>query len=381
MSRAGQRAHHNQLLRRVAWEPGLRPNGGPIEAIVVPAARRAHRLRTVAELAADCGAVLVVLASHDCDLDKAAAEVARIPGCRALLAAIPDDGAGRLTPATSAERFRALSAGRSSNLSLKRNLGLLLARHLGWQKIMFVDDDIIRLTPHLVARVAHHLDGNRYAGLRTVSFPDNSVVCHAIRAIGRPQGIFVSGAALGVNVGADLLDVFPDAYNEDWFALAGEARRNGVADVGEVRQLEFDPFDDPQRAAFEEFGDLVAEGLYGLFNDGFDASRATADYWEGFIEERAELIMDIRRQHGAREHVQAVKSLNEALYQLDRIRPADCVAFLRAWAEDQTAFAARAQDARENRCDYPEAFTELGITRWREASFGHAPLSLAGARR
>ncbi|MEU4561817.1 hypothetical protein AB0F72_25825 [Actinoplanes sp. NPDC023936] len=381
MSRAGQRAHHNQLLRRVAWDPALRPTGGPVDAIVVPAARRAHRLRTVARLAAACDTTLVVLASHGCDLDEAAAEVARIPGCRALLAGIPDDGPGLLTPATSAERFRVLSAGRSSNLSLKRNLGLLLARHLGWQKIMFVDDDIIRLTPHHVARVAHHLGANRYAGLRTVSFPDNSVVCHAIRELGRPQGIFVSGAALGVRVAADELDVFPDVYNEDWFALAGEARRNGVADAGEVRQLEFDPFEDPQRAAVEEFGDLVAEGLYALFNDGSDVSRATGGYWERFIEERAGLIQDLRRQHAAREHVQAVKSLNEALFQLDRIRPADCVAFLRAWEEDQSAFAVRSLAARDKRCDHPEAFAELGITRWRQASFGHAPLSLAGARR
>lgn len=372
--RADQRLHHDRLLRRLDWRPA--PAGRPIDAIVVPASRRAHHLRGVVDLAAHCGTTLVVLASHRCEVREAAELVASTPGSgRAVLAEVPADGDPEL--ATSDERFRILSDHRTSNLSLKRNLGLLLARHLGWQKIMFLDDDILRLTHDQVARVAHHLDTNRYAGLKTLNFPDNSVVCHANRAVGRPQGIFVSGAALGVRTAADVeeLDVFPDVYNEDWFALAGEAGTTGVAHVGDVAQLEFNPFEDPRRAAYEEFGDLLAEGLYALLNDGLGLPRATDDYWSRFIDERFRLIEGIRQRFEREEThrgVQASKSLQEALIRLDRIRPADCTAFLAAWQHDRRRFARLSRLACGRGRTYQDAFAALGIARWQEARFGIA---------
>ncbi len=385
MRTSAQRTDHDRLLRRVEWRPDETPAGGPIEAIIVPASRRAHHLRGVVELAADHRAVLVVLASQRCDLGETAELVARTPGARAVLAEVRTAGAGGLRGlATSSERFRMLSGDRISDLSLKRNTGLLLALHRGWRKVMFLDDDIIRLTPDHLARIAHHLDTNRYAGLRSTAFPDNSVVCHANRAIGRPQGIFVSGAALGVHTADDgsELQIFPDIYNEDWFALAGEAGRTGVAHAGDVGQLEYNPFEDPSRAAREEFGDLLAEGLYALFNDGDGLSRATEAYWQRFIRDRRGLILGIMRElekDETSERRQAVKSLFEALIRLDGITPADCTAFLRAWREDQRRFTRLAERARAGRCDYPEAFAALGVTRWREVSFGYAPALVTSA--
>ncbi len=236
--RAAQRADHGQLLRRLEWRPSAVPAGRPLDAVIVPASRRAHHLRSVAELAAAYGTILVVLASQDCDTAEVAEVVARVGG-RALIAEIPAASDKELwNLATSAERFRRLSAHRWSDLSLKRNIGLLLARQLGWQKIIFLDDDLTVLSSDQLNRVAHHLDANRYAGLKTLDFPDNSVICHAARMVGRPQGIFVSGAALGVRISDDAeADIFPDIYNEDWFALAFEAHENGVAYVGNVGQL------------------------------------------------------------------------------------------------------------------------------------------------
>jgi hypothetical protein len=375
----GQRSDHDGLLRHLELRPGAAPAGRPIDAIIVPASRRAHHLLSVVDLAASYGTTLVVLASHRCRIEEAAELVARTPGSgRAVLAEIPD-GSELLecSPATSGEDLRPLNGYRSSNLSLKRNLGLLLARQLGWQKIMFMDDDIFRIGPADIARVAHHLDTNRYAGLKTVFYPDNSVVCHANREYGASQGIFVSGAALGVRTAEDVarLDVFPDVYNEDWFALADEAGRKGVAHVGDVDQIEFNPFDDPKRAVQQEFGDLLAEGLYALFNDGLGRRRATRSYWEHFIGERRRLIERLRKwfeEDDAPWRQQGSKCLQEALFQLDDIRPEDCIAFLDAWQEDQHRFVRLSSPPPTLRSGYREAFADLGITRWQEARFGIA---------
>ena len=389
-----QRTHHDGLLRKLDWRPTTQPSSGPVDAIIVPASRRAQHLGGLVDLAARCGATLVVFASHQCDIDEAAALVASTPGSgRAVLAEIPSAEFAKVqTPsgevldlaqmATSQDQFRALNGNRSSNLSFKRNLGLLLARFRGWQKIMFLDDDLIGVTQEHVARIGHHLATNRFAGLKTLQFPDNSVVCHANRLVGRPQGIFVSGAGLGVNT-SDAIDlqIFPDVYNEDWFAFAAEAATAGVAHVGDVKQLSFNPFEDPQRAAFEEFGDLMAEGLYALFNDdGWTPHRATESYWTDFIDVRQRFVTRLREElvnNETHERAQAMRSMQEALVRLEDIKPVHCVEFLAAWQDDRRTFAHASRRAGHRPCGYDDAFTALGIRRWQEAFFGVARIPAA----
>jgi hypothetical protein len=91
-------------------------------------------------------------------------------------------------------------------------------------------------------------------------------------------GHFVTGGALGVRC-TDRFEFFPDIYNEDWFFLVPHATVGGVALIGEARQRAFDPFADPHRATFEEFGDLPAEGLFAAFSDQKTLSSPPRDYW------------------------------------------------------------------------------------------------------
>jgi hypothetical protein len=371
---AKQRSNHDRLLRKLPWRPVSKLSGRPLDAIVVPAARRAHHLRGLVDLAARYGTTLVVLASHDCDIDEVAALMAGGPGSgRAVLVRVPLVHEGDLLRLETSDRsFRALNGGRQTNLSLKRNIGLLLARLQGWSKVMFVDDDITGLTEARLARVAHHLDNHRFAGCKTLSFPDNSVVCHANRLIGQPQGIFVSGAALGVNT-ARPLEVFPDVYNEDWFAFAEEAANSGVPHVGDTRQLPYDPFADPQRAVHEEFGDLIAEGLYAMFSNHLPLRHANVAYWNRFIDERRKLIGQIRwmldDMNETHEVVQAVKSLQGAESQLDIVAAVECQEFVDAWQCDRRRFAHKARRLPVVG-DYAEAFEVLGLPDWQEARFG-----------
>jgi hypothetical protein len=65
------------------------------------------------------------------------------PGARALVIEIPEQWSHPNFPSqTSSRVFRAANANRQSDLSAKRNIGLLLARLHGWNKIIFLDDDI-----------------------------------------------------------------------------------------------------------------------------------------------------------------------------------------------------------------------------------------------
>jgi hypothetical protein len=370
---AGQRSSHATLIRDFSARPPRSGRVRPLEAIVVPAARKADKLKTVAELAASAGVLLMVLASRDCSMVEASALVASIPGCRALIVEIPTGFRNDLLNfQTSDPSFADLKAGRNSDLSLKRNLGLLLARLMRWEKIMFLDDDIFGVTLTDLAKIASQLDSHQVTGLISRSFPDNSVVCHAYRLSGRDQDNFVTGAALGVNCGEKPLDFFPDVYNEDWLFFATHAAHGQVISVGEARQQPYKPFADPTRAAMEEFGDLIAEGLYALFNDGQSLDAATEAYWDDFIEARKKLIEHLADDLyliPTHEAVQAYESMLHARKQLGSIKAEECVRFITAWRYDRGAFAKTAKDIPQVG-NFAAACEYLGLAKWREAEFG-----------
>jgi hypothetical protein len=321
-----------------------------LDAIVVPASRPS--LQRVINLSVELSVPLVVLCSKQAKAERVADRVDATFGARALVVDVPGDYDLWAAPRrTSAPRFLEASAGRLSDLSVKRNLGLLLARMRGWRKILFLDDDIYRLRAQDIARLADQLDRHPVAAMASRVFPDNSVVCHARRAAGLGQDIFVSGAVLGVNTQHDALSFFPDIYNEDWFFFARHAAERSLPKVGEVRQDEYEPFADPMRAAREEFGDLLAEGLYALFEStpgldfGEQLSAATRQrYWELFIEDRMAMITSTKdtltRVHAPLGStadlrvLQAEDSLRHARKQLRTITPELCAEFIECWRED-----------------------------------------------
>ncbi|GAB6900612.1 hypothetical protein [Kineosporia succinea] len=346
-----QQPSHAVLLGG-ARDPGRRPETATLDAIVVPAARGAASLRSALDLSARLGVQLVALCSRRTRAFEVAELASRTPGARVLAIDVPAHYTHAILPGrTAASPFTEASVGRTSDLSLKRNLGLLLARLHGWGKILFLDDDIATprgagpgLDAATVQRLGRELDSRQVAGLVCRSFPDNSVVCHARRLAGLPQDNFVTGGALGVNCSDQPLPFFPDIYNEDWFFFSRHAASRELSQVGEARQTPYDPYENPLRARQEEFGDLLAEGLYALFDRQptempFDERLrgATAGYWEHFIAaRRADLTRTavLLRRRPDRPARRAVRSLRAATDQLDRIGPQLCADFLTAWQAD-----------------------------------------------
>jgi hypothetical protein len=233
-------------------------------------------------------------------------------------------------------------------LSGKRNLGLLLARLHGWNKIAFVDDDIKVSRPDHIARLAGQLDEHQVVGMVVREFPDNSVVCHARRLARFSQDVFVTGAVLGIHCSGFPLSFFPDIYNEDWFFFAEKAANRRLPSAGTAVQTKYDPFETPDRASREEFGDLLAEGLYALIgsnpalslNEQLEA--ATAAYWSEFIDARRRMLtetMDVLAEVLDRDPANhrapcALASLAAAESQLEVISRELCVGFLQAWQDD-----------------------------------------------
>jgi hypothetical protein len=176
-----------------------------------------------------------------------------------------------------------------ADIARKRNIGLLLGRLCGWRTAMFLDDDIRSLTAGAVSRAAALTARFQAAGFEISHYPDNSVVCHAHRLTGGRQGTFPGGSALLIDLaGCDTL--FPPIYNEDWLFLFDALQRRSVTVAGQLSQLEYQPFARSARAASEEFGDVIAEGLYQLLHEGGNVTDASSPYWGDVLARRGQFI-------------------------------------------------------------------------------------------
>ena len=339
-----QHATHEQLIGHAKHDPAAADDCPALDAIVVPASRPAHNLDHAITLARAAKSHLVILCSHA----TRPAEVYKLLNERSFSAAtvieIPAGYSHEFfefeTGNWMREKLPPVCAVRDSDLSVKRNVGLVLARMLGWRRIFFMDDDIRDLDGAMLRSTVSLLagDGRYYsAGISADEFPDNSVVCHARRAIGEFQGVFVSGSALAVDCTVPF-SFFPDIYNEDWLFFYGDAVNGRLGHSGHfATQLRYEPFADPQRAAGQEFGDVIAEGLYALLEDGLGAEQATVERWEEFLTDRKRILEEILdRSDRAPGDIQPDMrmAVRAALRCLKQIRPGMCADYVQRWQRD-----------------------------------------------
>ncbi len=336
---------HTELIES-SRPPALSADTG-LDAIIVPATRPAENLQTAARLATETGARLIVLCSFRTHADDVRALLAERELPDLAVVEMPQECEGWILSGFETThwvhhgRGKSVCGARVSDLSMKRNTGLLLARMLGWERIFFMDDDIravsadtVLSTVSLLGAVGH---GYRTAGMSVERYPDNSVVCHARREVGDRQGVFVSGSVLAVDCRVPF-DFFPDLYNEDWLFFYRDAAEERLATSGSLaEQLPYDPFADPQRAAGQEFGDVIAEGLYALLHSDLGVEAAGEEYWKRFLAHRNRVLDDVtRRLPNLRPESRGgiSKALGAAQQVLWEITPNMCVDYVAAWQRD-----------------------------------------------
>ena len=183
------------------------------------------------------------------------------------------------------------------------------------------------------------------------------------------------------------LSFFPDIYNEDWFFFAREAASRELRQVGQATQLEYHPFASPERARGEEFGDLLAEGLFALMGQADPTVRfreqlsaADGSYWSRFIDARHDVITETRTLLSSALETNgdngrgsaALDSLEAAQNQLDHaITADDCVNFVDAWQDDLEDWQLFSSGV-NNVGSTHDAMDFLQLNTWTRAEFGAA---------
>ncbi len=307
-----------------------------LDAIVVPTIRP-RSLGTAIALAGDIDCALVVLSTTPEQAAQATQECA-ILGGNVLVTYMPPGDDKMPVLLTSEHPENDIEPSCHVDIARKRNAGLLLARLCDWRTVMFLDDDIREVRGNVASGAAALTARFQAVGFKIGHYPDNSVVCHAHRLAGGAQDVFPGGGALLVDV-ARTDTLFPPIYNEDWLFLFDAAQRRSVTVAGTLSQVEYQPFARPRRAASEEFGDVIAEGLYRLLHEGGDVTHATHAYWRSTLQRRFRLIDHIAdrlllRQEGAQLTEYALMSLAAARKRLAGITELACLSFVRAWRTD-----------------------------------------------
>lgn len=350
--------HLREGIRQHGTHHGLVGQAGPqdvtlaeqaLDAIIVPAARPALNLDHAITLARAAGCFLLILCSHHVRPAEVEQLLAERSFTRAVVIDLPEGYSHEWV------HFRALQSIKDdlpeacasfvTDLSVKRNVGLVLARMMRWRRIFFLDDDIRDISYPDLRDTINMLGAYPSVGMRVMNYPDNSIVCHANRMTEGPQDVFVSGAALAVDCHADI-GFFPDIYNEDWLFFYDDAANGRLANSGRIAtQLCYYPFANPKRAAWQEFGDVIAEGLYGLLHLGGGADDAKRDYWTQFLEARRRFLEAIiSRSDRAHSSVKTdmMLSVVSALKCSLTIDPALCEQYIRLWRQDLMEWKERA---------------------------------------
>ena len=311
-----------------------------LDAIIVPASRPAGNLDHAVSLARTANCPLLVL----CDDDAKAADVLQLAGSHSFYNAIAVDmPAGYrhelldLETSLFATRIPGHSREYGTAVATKRNIGLLVSRIMRWERIFFLDEDIRDVRHADLQESSAMLDSFSSVGMWITNFPDNSVVCHANRMTGGFQDVFISGSALAVDVTVTP-GFFPNLYNEDWLFFYDDASKAKLATSGRnVTKLRYDPFADSRLAAAQEFGDILAEGLYALLHQRNSLADATQAYWGDFlIERRSFLKRIIEHSAVAPRNIRdaMLSSVTSALETSSAIRPEMCEEYIRLWRKD-----------------------------------------------
>ena len=345
---SGKRSkHHHGSHRQLLSAPLPIRFPADVDAIIVPTARNVATLDSAIQLAGKLQSTLVAL----CSRWSSAGEVARRvegKGVKLIAVDVSELPAG-VVPAFETDRILAGTRfERRTDTSLKRNLGLLLARLIGWQRIVFLDDDIRVPEPTDLCQAVGLTTHYAGVGLAIDGMPDNSVVCHAFRAAGGAQDVFVGGGALAVGA-KSLSSFFPNIYNEDWFFLLDDDGLRRTTITGTAVQRPYDPYLE-RRARMEELGDCLAEGLFWLLDNGRSPRDADLEHWRDFLGRRVEFITDVigmveRMGGDSGQRHRMLQSLKAARGRCHSINPGLCVRYVEAWRADRDTWRRHVDDA------------------------------------
>lgn len=219
------------------------------------------------------------------------------------------------------------------DLPIKRNFALLHSIQKGFEKILLVDDDINGITPQIISMGTKALHSNNIAGCLIESYPDTSVIGHIEQKYGEKYYPFLSGSFLFIKPRITE-GFFPLIYNEDWLFMIPSINNKSITAISSIKQKPYDPFDNLNRVKLQEFGEIIANGLFELITQSKYLERFNLSFWNNYINYRRTYVNELLSQSNAK----MISFINESLQLSRNISPSMCVDFIQMWEKDLITF-------------------------------------------
>ena len=167
-----------------------------VDAIVMPTIRSAEQISCAVELASRAKCQLLPLYTLEFPPELSYILAGLKPGQATPLALRPGPDGHHLL-GLGAELPQSLPSPAALDISRKRNLGLLIGRMCGWTRVLFLDDDIRKLSVEKLSSAAALLDKYPVVGLQVKKYPDASVVGHVRRLTGQTRAVRLGRCSSG----------------------------------------------------------------------------------------------------------------------------------------------------------------------------------------
>jgi len=216
------------------------------------------------------------------------------------------------------------------DLPQKRNYAIWFSIYNKFTKILFIDDDIRGISSSLLERGASNLDRYTIVGCFVENFPDTSIVGHLEISSGNEIKCFISGSFLFIKP-FNTYSFFPLIYNEDWIFMVQYIINKEVCSIGTIYQVPYDPFTSQQKIIFQEFGEIIAEGLFAIINKKLFEFRYNYDLWCEILSNRQNLLFKLKKIISNSLQKQL---LDTAIEQNYKIHPRDCIDYIKLLEDD-----------------------------------------------
>lgn len=226
------------------------------------------------------------------------------------------------------------------DLPLKRNYALLHAHKNRFRRILLLDDDIRGLDNAVFRAGSAALRQWALAGVFVDEFPDTSVIGHVELAVGEQVLPFLSGSCLFVRCDA-AIGFFPQIYNEDWIFMAPHIASGTICSLGSIRQKPYDPFSESSLPAFQEPGEIIADGLFTLLAFGRYVDRFDQSTWNTILSKRRQWLTVLAARAKSPVHRDAVEAARELC---ERVTGLDCAEYINDLEHDRQTWNHRLEE-------------------------------------
>lgn len=98
-----------------------------------------------------------------------------------------------------------------------------------------------------------------------------------------------------------------------------------------VKQNEYNPFESLDTPIFQEFGEVISEGMYAMFDKKLLNERFNPEAWQVIIKNRKYEIEELMSLSNCKIHKDLIEKSNE---RINEIKSGDCSSYIRSIEKD-----------------------------------------------